>query len=231
MDIGDMRLKVALTIAPLAIAGTASAQTIEFWMNTTGSAVTDKPTSITINPGGQDIDLTTYYRAEGISADLLVVQPMFGYSVTDTTGPSATPIENKITLRGTLPQAFTGYNGFAILASDAGGAAADSGNRPYGFQAPNLSFAGLPKDQDVKMFDIRLHANLDPFETRNIVIWRWPVVGDTNWRSVATDATATNYIPAATYTLEVNAVPEPATMAMLAIGAGGLLIRRRRKQA
>lgn len=217
--------------------GQASAQSVSFWFNSFGDTATLQPPVINV-VSGSTAKFSIYVKTTSIGA-LSGLNMLFGYSTSTSTGSAATPADTKASfnaftwaqadLSGGVAQAGTGGGG--VL----GGG---SGSRPWGYFVSTFlngsnTFAGSGDGVNFKIADITLNINATAGSTIPISIWSSSTsatAGTDNYASAVVNAQSSEFFPTAPYnaTLNVTAVPEPATMAALGLGAMALIRRRRR---
>jgi hypothetical protein len=223
-----IRFAVA-SAAIFAVFGQASAQSsVQFWYNKLGDATNAQPSVINVT-SGSNVTLSVYARTTGVGP-LSAIGVLFGYSTSTTMGPAAVAADSKASL-----VSFTwdnaNYSGGQLFGATAGGGGVASGNsRPWGLSAQTgtlSTFAGTGDGIDMHVLDITLHINASGPDT--IPINLWSVSGVDSFTSVVYNANGSPVFPSQPYTgtLNIQAVPEPATLAIL--GMGGLALLRRRR--
>jgi hypothetical protein len=223
-----VRFSLAAT-ALCAIYGQAAAgvQSVNFWFNSLGDPTSSMPSSINVT-SGTDVTFAVYVRTQGIGP-LSAVSTLFGYSTATSMGPSATPADTNASFVS-FTWANSSLSGGQLFGAPAGGGGVASGSsRPYGLSAQAGSFStftGSGDNLDYHLFDVTLHINAS---SGTIPINLWSVQGVDAFTSNVSDASGNTFYPTQPYTatLNVQSVPEPASMAILGIGALALIRRRR----
>lgn len=220
------------------LVGQASAQAnVHYWLNNFGDAATSQPSVINVVSGGT-AHLSVYLQTSGVGA-LSGINAMFGYSSTTSAGSSATAADTNATFNSfnwaqadlVANQVFTGAGGGGVL----GGG---SSSRPYGYFVSSLNvggtFAGTGDGVNYHLFDITLNINAAAGTDIGVGVWSSASsssVGTDFYASAVLNGNNVEYFPTSPYsaTLHVVPVPEPASIAALAIGAAAFLRRRRSK--
>jgi hypothetical protein len=234
-----------VAVSAFAMAGVASAQSVSFWYNELGAAAPDQPGVINV-VSGSSITLSVYLKTTG-AGPLNGINCMFGFSTTTIGGldhaganrdDAGSPLANETAFAWTQSDLTTGQ----LFADTAGGGGpADGVSRPWGYWAstgmfdPNntsATFANTGDGVNFHFADITLSILAPAGSDIPINIWSFPATE--NFASAVTypsGVTSLSVLPSAPYTgtVHVVAVPEPASIAILGIGAAALIRRRRKK--
>lgn len=220
------------------LVGQASAQAnVHFWLNNFGDAATSQPSVINVVSGGT-AHLSVYLQTSGVGA-LSGINAMLGYSSTNSSGAGASPSDTNATFNS-FNWAQADLTGNEVFAGAGGGdiIGGGSGSRPYGYFVSSLlptgTFAGTGDGVNFHVFDITLNINAAAGTDIAVGVWssaRSSTSGSDAWASAVANGNADEFFPTSPYsaTLHVVPVPEPASIAALAIGAAAFLRRRRSK--
>ena len=217
----------------------ANAQTVSMWWNKTGDAAVAAPGSfLDVQQGTASVNLSVYMTTAGFNFNLQNVSVMFGYDTTTTGGASAVAGGSGLSVTNVAAPVWNsaGLANGSVFAGSFGGATAPSGSRPWGLWETYV--AGFGQDFGVsnvsalKLYSIQL--NLAPTlvagDVRDVSIVASNPIGAGAYDSNVSDI-QNNVRNASTYTARiriVNTVPEPATFAVLGLGAFALLRRRKK---
>ena len=225
----------------LAASNAALAQSVDFFFTLQGSST--QISSLTLAKGQTTFNLSVWYVVTG--ADYLNngVDAMVGYDTSNSYGLSATPLDNVFTLNGTKSHAITNINaGGSTSAYEAalpveltGGqtlnGAASNSIRPYGADVTVADFdtaydpgVGTP----VRLFDISLlNEGLAAGHSYDVVLWDGGNGVDSTCYLNGADGSILRQGGSTTLVVSAAAVPEPASLIALGLGAVALIRRRR----
>lgn len=237
-------------IGTLAVIGSASAQSVNYWYNSFGDTATNQPSVINVT-AGQNITLSGYVKTLGGVGPLSFINVLFGYSTTaagagSVTGATATRSDagSPLVTFTSLAWSQGDMSSFITPVEGGGGGPANGTVRPYGIFAtasgPGSGASPISNTGDGVNFhfvDVTLHISATDAPGTNIPINIWSfstssTSGTDNFASAVLNNNFTEYFPTQAYsgTLHVVAVPEPTSMAALAFGAIALIRRRRRSK-
>jgi hypothetical protein len=219
----------------LAAATTASAQSVEFYFTEAGS--TTPITSLTLAKGQTTLDLSVWYVVTGADFQSYAVDAMVGYDTSNSYGGGATPLENVFALNGTTSTAITNVTSayqFNPGATLTGGQTpnGDASNviRPYGV---DVNLANFDQDTDpgvgvaLHVFDISLTSSLKAGQSADIVLYDAGTGGDSTSFLMDENGDYLRQGGSTTLVVKEAAVPEPASLIALGLGAVALIRRRR----
>ena len=206
------------------------AQTLSYWVNKTGDASALTPSTIYVLPNST-VSLAVYAQTSGMG-NLIGLDTLLGYDQTSTVGASATPAGSGISFNS-----LTWNSPFSTgdLSVQQGGGFGASGTRPYGAYASSTLLTGNFGSLDgagAKVFDIVLNIGaLTNGDTRTVTVFSALNGANPadNWSSYALNESFTA-AGSSNYTVNIEVVPEPATLAVLGLGLA-TLARRKRKSA
>ncbi|MCX7799618.1 MAG: PEP-CTERM sorting domain-containing protein [Fimbriimonadales bacterium] len=214
----------------------ALAVSVEFFFTDPTDAANTPLTHLQIGGVGTEFTLSVWFKTTG-SWNHLGANLFIGFDRTSTHGLGASPSDGLLGLAGTPTTSHANVNSlYGLFPPNTGvlGGGTDPvsgpGERPYGIEYLLLLNSGVdtptPDGTPVRLLDVKLkNLGLLPGETYNVVLYDAgrDIEGTTFLFNLNTDA-----LRGGTSTLQVEAVPEPATLAALGIGLG-FLARRRRK--
>lgn len=197
---------------------------------------TTQITNKTIGGIGSTFDVTLCLQIVGDTFPLTSVETFVGYDRADSYSSGVTPLDGKIGLNGTPEVALTNPNSHfptLFLFTGPGATRGSEVIRPYGLDVSQaLQGGGSPystNGQAIQLFDLSLKNTGLSSGSYTLVIWdAGDSLQDTSW----VGSGAANLRPgehAGTLTVNVGAVPEPASMIAIGLGASALLMRRRKK--
>ena len=205
----------------------SQAQTLSYWVNNTGDSASLTPATVYALPNST-ISLSVYAKTTGMG-NLIGLDTMFGYDSTTSVGAGATAGGSGVTFNSLAWNApFSTGN----LSVQQGGGFGASGSRPYGTYASSNLVTGNFGSIDgagTKIFDIILNVGaLSNGDTRTLTVFSALDGANPadNWSSYALNEAFT---PAGSsnYTVTLQVVPEPATIAVLGLGLATLARRKR----
>jgi hypothetical protein len=216
----------------LAMFAQASAQSsVNFWFNSFGDTNTNQPPIINV-VSGSTATLSVYVKTANVGA-LSGINMLFGYSTSTTSGGSATPADTKASFNTWTWAQTDLLNGQAQAQTGGGGGPSSGTSRPWGYFVSTLNlsstFGGTGDGVNFKIGDIKLNINATPGNTIPINIWSF---GTTDFfASAVVNGQSNEFFPAQPYTATLNVVaaPEPASLAVLGLGALAFIRRRRSK--
>jgi hypothetical protein len=222
----------------------ANAQSASMYFNKQGDAAGLTPSFIDVAQGTTSVTLSFYVNTSGFAQNIAAVSAMVGFDTTTSSTDTAVPSGNGVTVAhgGTnaaptgLPLTWdsTNFAGGGVLNKLGGGFDASAATRPWGLWTTDLLVVGdfgFSNATSKHMFDLTL--TLDPSFTvgtlRPVTIYKSPA-NTGAWDSNVSDATGfIAFNPAYSGTIRVvSTVPEPATFAVLGLGAVALLRRRKK---
>jgi hypothetical protein len=223
MNLGKLnRYGVLMVVA--GVASVSSAQSIVGWFNVQGSASTSQPSTIFVTPGST-VTLSVYIRTTGMANTIFNIGSMIGYDTATSTGLSATAAGSGITAANPV-----WASGFGTATNLTGGGSQASGSRPYGkFTSVFTTGTFTTSDNaDIRLYDITLTVSntLANGSIRPVTLHNG---GSDSWSSFVFRDGQSSQENIGAYTANLQVVPEPATLAVLGLGA--LALRRRRKSA
>jgi hypothetical protein len=218
----------AATLGAIFAQASAGVSSVNFWFNPVGDPVSSMPSNINVQ-SGSDATFSVYVHTEGVGA-LSSVSVLFGYSTATSMGPSATPADTKADFVSFTWGNSSLTSGQLFGAPAGGGGVASGSSRPYGLSAQAGSFStftGSGDGIDYHLFDVTLHINAAGGDSIPINIWT--VQNVDAFTSNVSNAAGNTFYPSNPYTatLNVQAVPEPASLAIIGMGALALIRRRR----
>jgi len=229
------RIVLTSLVAVAALVGSASAH-VTFYFAAKGT--TTQITDLNIGSVGSTFDLTVCMQIVGFQFPVSAVDAFVGFDTANSNLASATPLDGKIGLNGTLSSAITNYNSGlpihmrALSGGETKDGLASDSIRPYGVDANLLADFQTEMDfgnNPVALFDISL-KNLN-FTNGTYQLVMWDAGTGNSSTSLISNLNSDIYRPgdwAGTLTLHAP-VPEPASLIALGVGASALLMRRRRK--
>jgi hypothetical protein len=212
------------------------------YFNQFGDAAAATPATIDVL-AGSTVTLSFYLNTAGFGSNLSAISYMVGFDTSTSSTDSASPLGSGITVaHGGTNSAPTGIPltwdttslpGGSVINKFGGGFDASSATRPWGLWTSDLTIGdfGYANATSKHMFnlDFTVSNTLNVGDLRPITIYQSPNntgAYDTN----ISDANSVQIFPAK-YVANlrvVNPVPEPASFAVLGLGAVAL-IRRRKK--
>ena len=205
----------------------SQAQTLSYWVNKTGDASALTPSTIYVMPNST-VSLAVYAQTSGMG-NLIGLDTLFGYDPTSTVGASATPAGSGLSFNS-----LTWNSPFSTgdLSVQQGGGFGASGTRPYGTYASSTLLTGNFGSLDgagAKVFDIVLNIGaLANGDSRTVTVFSAMNGANPadNWSSSALNESFTA-AGSSNYTVNIEVVPEPATLAVLGLGLATLARRKR----
>jgi hypothetical protein len=217
----------ALTLVMAAPMGAKAQQSVEFWFALQGDAAGTPITSLEIGLPGSVFNISIWYHTPG-GFTHNALNALVGYDRAEQTGMGASPMDNVIQLNGAPNAAVGNVSSPFIDVGSANGGGQGAGVRPYGVDVPLLALGTTVSGTDPRRaFDVSFtNFNLQVGQSYDLVIHDGGTGAE--WTTFLQNGGGDPLRPGLSPTLEVTAVPEPATMAALAMG-GAFLFGRRRK--
>lgn len=228
-------LLIAAFSACLVPAMSMAVPSVQFYFTQAGSST--KINSLNLNPSDTTLNLSVWYVITGGTYPNFGAEAMVGFDTATSEGAGATPLDGKFVLNGDENSAVSNINtnypfAFKSLSGGQTLLGADSNSvRPYGLDVALALVQGPydPGNTPVHMFDISLkNVGLTAGQSYNLVLWdAMQGVQSTSYLDGGGDILR----PGGSETLNVTvgAVPEPASIIALGLGAIALVRRRRRR--
>ena len=218
----NRNLRLLSSLAALsALASAQAATSLFFALPGTNTALT------ALDPGaiGSTFSLSVFYASD---VELLDGEILLGFDRSNAVGPTATPLDGLLDLAGTPAASVSAAPGVALNALSRAGGAGD-GARPFGLSILSVSstVGTLPATSGARLFDVSF-KNLGVTAGKPATLSFHTSATAPLYRTSFIDGGLNEIAPGST-SVNVQAVPEPATFAALGLGALGLLRRRARR--